>query len=66
MKRVQKVKKYFGRICDRTSTVSRNLNESKDIERVLHPYKILPNTAMKRAYFVGTAILKKTRISRSV
>ncbi|MGI2906259.1 AAA family ATPase [Tolypothrix sp. VBCCA 56010] len=35
----------------------------KDIERVLHPYKILPNTAMKRAYFLGTAILAKHELA---
>jgi hypothetical protein len=31
----------------------------KDIQRVLHPYKILPNHTMKRAYFIGNAILNK-------
>ncbi|MEH1887627.1 WYL domain-containing protein [Nostoc sp.] len=35
----------------------------KDIQRVLHPYKILPNTAMKRAYFVGNAILAKHELA---
>ncbi len=35
----------------------------KDIERVLHPYKILPNTTMKRAYFLGTAILAKHELA---
>jgi predicted kinase len=35
----------------------------KDIERVLHPYKILPNTTMKRAYFLGTAILAKHELN---
>lgn len=31
----------------------------KDIQRVLHPYKILPKHIMKRAYFLGNAILNK-------
>lgn len=35
----------------------------KDIERVLHPYRILPNTTMKRAYFVGNAILAKHELA---
>ena len=35
----------------------------KDIQQVLHPYKILPHTTMKRAYFVGTAILAKHELA---
>jgi predicted kinase len=36
----------------------------KDIQRALHPYKILPNTAMKRAYCVGTAVLNKYELEQ--
>ncbi len=32
----------------------------KDIEKVLKPFKILPNFSMKRGYFAGTAILSET------
>jgi predicted kinase/predicted DNA-binding transcriptional regulator YafY len=38
-------------------------NLRKDIQRALHPYKILPNTSMKRAYFIGTAILTKHELA---
>ena len=34
----------------------------KDIQRVLHPYKILPNYTMKRAYFIGNAVLNKQEL----
>lgn len=36
----------------------------KDIQRALHPYKILPNTTMKRAYFVGNAVLNKYELEQ--
>jgi predicted kinase len=35
----------------------------KDIEFVLHPYKILPGTTMKRAYYIGTNILTKHELA---
>ncbi len=35
----------------------------KDIQQVLHPYKILPHPTMKRAYYVGTAILAKHELA---
>jgi hypothetical protein len=34
----------------------------KDIEQVIHPYQIFPNTTMKRAYFIGTGILAKSEL----
>ncbi|WP_413176308.1 AAA family ATPase [Anabaena azotica] len=36
----------------------------RDIQVALHPYKILPNTTMKRAYFVGNAVLNKYELEQ--
>jgi predicted kinase len=36
----------------------------KDVERALHPYRILPNNIMKRAYFVGNAVLNKYELEQ--
>jgi len=36
----------------------------KDIQKALHPYKILPNTTMKRAYFAGNGVLNKYELEQ--
>ncbi|MBD2440814.1 WYL domain-containing protein [Nostoc sp. FACHB-110] len=36
----------------------------KDIEKVLKPYKILPNFSLRDGYFAGTAILSKQELTK--
>jgi predicted kinase len=36
----------------------------KDIERVLKPFKILPDFALKRGYFIGTGVLTSSQLTK--